>query len=288
MWSWFSPAVPIIQALLWITTTTLHLITAFSDPGIIPRLLEDESEAVDDNPWKKGRVLSPQTRNIDIKGVSVQTKWCRTCQIHRPPRAIHCGVCDNCVDRFDHHCPWTGNCVGRRNYRYFLCFVTLVPIFCIYTIGTLVAKMAVLATNSPNVGWTAFWEAVTIDPCAPLLSLYALIPLGFVGFLFLYHMLLSAKDETTNERLKGAYRNGNPYSKGLIRNCLGRWCGYTLPRYVKFHYSQMEDLENPPLPDSWRPLGGNVEMYSMALDSDAGDNLLGKELLQFGTPLRNE
>lgn len=113
MWSFISPAIPIIQAWLFLTIHCLHLITAFSDPGIIPRVLEDENaDADDNNPWRRGRAMPPQTRNIDINGASVQTKWCRTCQIQRPPRAVHCGVCDNCVDRFDHHCEATPPSLG--------------------------------------------------------------------------------------------------------------------------------------------------------------------------------
>lgn len=103
MWSYFSPAIPIIQAVVLVAVFVLHMVTAFSDPGILPRLLEDDTSATDSDPWRRGRPMAPQTQNVEINGVSVQTKWCRTCQIHRPPRAIHCGTCDNCVDCFDHH-----------------------------------------------------------------------------------------------------------------------------------------------------------------------------------------
>jgi hypothetical protein len=51
-------------------------------------------------------------------------RWCRTCQIIRPPRAAHCPDCDNCVMRFDHHCPFLNNCIGQRNYGFFIGFIT--------------------------------------------------------------------------------------------------------------------------------------------------------------------
>lgn len=56
----------------------------------------------------------------------LQEEWCRSCRVWRPPRAAHCYACARCVLRSDHHCALLGNCVGLKNHRFFLLFVTLV------------------------------------------------------------------------------------------------------------------------------------------------------------------
>ncbi len=48
---------------------------------------------------------------------------CPDCGVIKTPRSRHCNVCERCVDRFDHHCPWINNCVGKRNHGIFYCYL---------------------------------------------------------------------------------------------------------------------------------------------------------------------
>ena len=56
---------------------------------------------------------------------------CPECETIRTPRSRHCNLCNRCVDRFDHHCPWINNCVGKNNYLYFFLFVVNQSLFLI-------------------------------------------------------------------------------------------------------------------------------------------------------------
>mmetsp|Transcript_36628 Transcript_36628/g.146414 ORF Transcript_36628/g.146414 Transcript_36628/m.146414 type:complete len:240 (+) Transcript_36628:642-1361(+) len=142
------------------------ILSALTDPGIIPRNEappEDLPEVI-----PSGHVA---VKDVVINDVDVQLSYCResvprldfsfffwilhnaksnwragTCKIWRPPRSSHCRVCDNCVEIFDHHCQWLGNCVGSRNYGAFFLFVLHTQLLSLFTLAGSIAYL-VLFTN---------------------------------------------------------------------------------------------------------------------------------------------
>jgi hypothetical protein len=130
-------------------------LAAYKDPGILWRqkeseknLVEEKSNKIKKNEYNKGRFginnkpeggfsldsKKKQSYLIIKQGLPIILKTCDTCKIIRPPRSTHCDDCDNCVERFDHHCPWLGSCVGKRNYRFFYGFILSLNILTLYII----------------------------------------------------------------------------------------------------------------------------------------------------------
>lgn len=95
----------------------LLLLTSGRDPGIIPRNAhppepEGYDGSIDVGAGQTPQLRLPRIKEVEVNGVTIRVKYCDTCMLYRPPRCSHCSICNNCVERFDHHCPWVGQCIG--------------------------------------------------------------------------------------------------------------------------------------------------------------------------------
>ncbi|OEL37956.1 Protein S-acyltransferase 8, partial [Dichanthelium oligosanthes] len=116
-------AILVIAIVFTIYVLLLLFITASRDPGIVPRASHPPEEdihyddlSLTDTP---GRLHFPRVKEVRVNGMPVKVKYCETCMVYRPPRCSHCSICNNCVERFDHHCPWVGQCIGKTTYENF-------------------------------------------------------------------------------------------------------------------------------------------------------------------------
>ena len=62
---------------------------------------------------------------------------CPDCEVVRTDRSRHCSICNKCVERFDHHCPWINGCVGTANHGLFVIFILAMETLLISTMTVL-------------------------------------------------------------------------------------------------------------------------------------------------------
>jgi hypothetical protein len=61
--------------------------------------------------------------------------FCPYCLVKKKYKTVHCLICQKCVDEFDHHCFWVGNCIGKNNYILFFIFLIFVILNTLFNIG---------------------------------------------------------------------------------------------------------------------------------------------------------
>lgn len=127
----------------------------------------------------------------------------------KPERTHHCSICDTCVLKFDHHCPWLNQCVGIGNERYFVLFMVWLSIGCTVVVFS---------------GWKTVRKAVSFDPWPfpytprlfPLLTFALCAIMGFaLAVMAIWQLLIIAWGETSVENSDNTHYRELSKRKGL-------------------------------------------------------------------------
>lgn len=228
MWSNRRRAVVVVFSYFWALCALMFVKAATSDPGVVPRnvhipsslaktvSLEDHRPelAVSYAPDEYFNVVSLPHKAAPA---GVRVRYCPTCHIWRPPRCSHCSVCNSCVFLHDHHCLYMNNCVGARNYRYFLWFLLTAVLECALLIYSALHHILSLTYRD--------------TPVSVLLVVYGGVGVIYPLLLLVFHTYISVRNISTREflnhvhglSLRGSQNFVYSFDHGPVRNFLVNW-----------------------------------------------------------------
>jgi hypothetical protein len=121
----------------------------------------------------------------------------------RPERAHYCKELEADVIRMDHFCPWTGNCIGFRNHKFFL-------LLSYYGLATAAFGLASSLWVANAFAGSLFSHNETV--CFIIFEVFAVISFISLAALLCAHFPLAAENRTS---IESAYSNtDNPYDHG--------------------------------------------------------------------------
>jgi hypothetical protein len=183
-------------------SVVLLLMTMLTEPGILPTITYEEY--AEGNPDVPVRIVS----RVLLDGREYEL---------RQFRAKFSRYTANCIESFDHYCPWVGNAVGKRNYRYFVLFMCSSLLLACTVSGGCTALLIVKSVRDHQSFLAVMEKSVT----ATVMAIYGYCMMFSLVGLCGFHARAIASNMTTNEILKGVYGQGNlnPHDQGCSRNC---------------------------------------------------------------------
>jgi len=160
-----------------------HTRAMLTDPGAVP----------------KGNATRENIESMCLPEGEVVFK-CPKCISIKPSRAHHCSVCQRCIRKMDHHCPWVNNCVGEANQKYFVLFTLYIALLSLH--GFVLAGLQFLACVQADWRRCSAFSPPSTVLFLLLLLFEALLFAIFTLIMFFTQASAIWNDETGIEHLK--------------------------------------------------------------------------------------
>ena len=179
----------------------LFFILSFSDPGRMIRQYKD-------------------LLNIVERGEEIEY-FCPYCLVKINYRSLHCLICQKCVDEFDHHCFWVGNCIGKNNYTLFFIFLIYILLNTLFNVGVTIAflvKEFIDGTKDDKPTFPDFYFGKDcfiysyVSRMIVCISCFVICILFFIPLFSLFRMQLSTAIEKRQIR-----KDESEYEKNQLR-----------------------------------------------------------------------
>ena len=160
-------------------------------------------------------------RNNNLNHQEMIWKICKYCKEIKPLRTHHCSLCDICVIKMDHHCPWINNCVGQNNQRYFLLF--LFHSFC-YTFLVTILTLPILLFHkkySQNDTEVIITKNKVNMREIKYISILGIVSLIVEVFFCGWNWFLAFNGQTTLEFW--ASKTDYKFNEGIVNFSFGNW-----------------------------------------------------------------
>lgn len=230
-----------------VAVATLLFLTAagLSNPGVQPKSVAPPPDGPAHEPrlWNVTHYAADGSVTVS----QVEQKWCYSCHHYRPYRGVHCRFCDVCVTRRDHHCPWTGICVGAGNYLAYFCLVWSASVLALSAFISSVQSLTIRArrvrkANSgsrdpPSSVLTAVGETYGLELFLLVLSFIWFL---LVGSLAAYHSYLVFHNKTSGDDSK--VQHVNVYDTGSVLGNIRRSLLDRFPTFTACEEWQVVDV----------------------------------------------
>ena len=124
--------------------------TAWSDPGTVPKqspgqlLLQKKRIARAAELAERKKCKDEAHYRPGAAGAMALSRFssCSICNVLRDYGTSHCTSCNACCVDLDHHCPWTGKCIGKGNLQSFFVFVYSLGVHIALVVASTIALFA--------------------------------------------------------------------------------------------------------------------------------------------------